>query len=160
MILKFEALDPQMVATYWGYYLAIAAFSEIGMFLYSKVMVQRLRPTTFILISAAFLGTVPFAAVFVNNPVYLVGFSVFNMMIFAPFLVGSKRLVDDLAHGHVRTTTQTVSLASQTLLVTVGLSQLGLMIDKFGVNGVFPIIGGFGLLALAMTFFYRSKYNH
>jgi PPP family 3-phenylpropionic acid transporter len=159
-IQKFEELAPNDMARYWGYFLALAAFSEIAMFMYSKKLVYKIKASTFMLISAIAMTVAPILVMMIHSPQLLVFMGVFNLFTFAPFVFGSKRLVDDLALPHLRTTTQTTTLAIQTAFVTLGLSINGLIISNYSINTSYMIQIFTSFLASIAIITYRKKYNH
>jgi len=140
--------------------LAIAALSEIIMFMYSKSLVHKVKTSTFMLIAAVGMIVAPMLAYMIDSALVLVMLGVLNLFTFAPMAFGAKRMVDDLAEAHVRTTTQTTTLAIQTAVVTVGLSLNGLIISSFSVNGSYIVQGAIALIAVGLVLVYRRLYNH
>ena len=160
MVIKFNFLDPVTVAKYLGYYYAIGAASEFVMFMYSRLVVRKIKGSTLLATAAIGMSIVPLIAMMIDIPRFLIWVAVFNLVTFAPFMVGSRRMVDDLAKGHLRTTTQTFSLASQTFFVTIGLLSIGFVTESFGINAMYPVLSAIGATAAVLIMIYRKKYVH
>lgn len=117
---------------------ALAAFSEVPMFLLNTKLLKKFKPTQLILASSVFFILRQVGCLIASTPTQVMLVQILNGSAFALFLNGTVYYIDSLAPGELKATAQTIATS-----LYVGASGIignyggGWVIDHLGLSALY-----------------------
>ena len=141
-----------------GLFWLLAAFCEVPILLSAKKLLKKFKPSLLLVISAAFFFLRTLLTAFANSVISIILLAFLQMFSFSILIFISKYLIDEVSPKHLKTSSQTISMAfSSGLSAIISYNVSGYLSDKIGIQNMLFFISALCIVAFILSLRYYKE---
>lgn len=144
-----------------GLFTFIASWSEIPILLGATKLREKIDIKKLLVVSTIFFTIRATLTYFATSAVYIIILSSTQMFSFGIFIFISKYLVDEISPDHLKTSSQTIMIASSSgLSGLISSNTTGILIDTIGISNTIVVSVLISMTALILSIWYYNLHKH